>query len=364
MNVKKILSVICTIACAFLSVVQQPVAEALSVEKQEANAYRFTMKTFGRIPTANDSEISRKFTPIVQKLQKRICDINGIEITSQKYRNSDDYKTKIHPAVVVDNCFNSLSEGAGYIYIGDGSIKDYAGSSMIFSDQYPYMGLEKDIAHEIGHNLAGHNMRDNGLQDELEAEKLSIKLTDRLPEGGWGLYLVALFFDENRPEQNQEVMNSFEKATKRFIKVEAPAHVQYKSSSGKFYRLDAYPTDYVDAADAYFGGQIAYCIAKGALTPGSLQVVDNHLKDEIKFNSGCLLICRSSKLPNGYRVLTGLGGRREHWAEQLSECTDNHWPLDKYYEIIKKNSAAEGSHSVWRVWLACAVACDFVGMNK
>ena len=369
MNVKKILSSICALVCASFFVVQQPI-EARSAEQQEESAYRFAMKRFGRIPSVNDSDFSRKFSPILQRLQKRICDVNNIEMTTQKYSTPNDYKTKIHPVIAVDNFNNSTAQGAGYIYIGNGTIKDYTWSSMVVSNQYSCMGLTNTIAHEIGHNIAGHHMKshESDFEDELEAERLSIKLTDKLPEGGWGTYLANITLNLNRPEQNFQIIESFEEATNGITKIRADGSrwiVNYKSNSGKIYQLTATLDDCRDVADSYFGGQIAYCIAKGALTPGSLQVVENHLKDEIKFNAEYLLICRSSKLPNGYRVLTEIDGHTtDYWNDNIKELLATPSLFDKYYEeayaVAKKQNLVPG----WCVWLACAVAQDFAGRNR
>ena len=309
MNVKKILSGICaTVVCTSFFAVQ-PAAEARSAEEQEQRAYRLTIEDFGRIPTADDSEFSRKFTPIIQRIQKRICDANGIEITTQKYRNDDDYRTKIHPAIAVKSDY-SCSVGAGYIYIADANVNNSTAGKTTVSDQYDYIGLEKVISHEIAHNILGHGIKKTSEYDgELQAEEKMVDLLDPLPEGGWGAFLAGVLRNSSYCEQQEEIVKSFEKATKGKIAINLFCDIKYKSSSGKSYPLEATFTEFYakkensftcrDINDDYFGGQIAYCIAKGALTPGSLQVVDNHLKDEIKFNSGCLLICRSSKLPNG-----------------------------------------------------------------
>ena len=154
------------------------------------------------------------------------------------------------------------------------------------------------------------------------------------------------------------------------ITIKAPEELYYNASDGKPYRL-VVGSRTTDTEDAYFGGQLAYCIAKDALTLNSIQIMENNLRDVINFDADCLLVCKSDKLPNGYRILAGIGRKGYTVAykndvysdlDTLKDYVRNDSPIGKYEELEKKGIPAGGPF-VWRAWLACAVAHD-VGKNK
>ena len=231
------------------------------------------------------------------------------------------------------------------------------------------MCMEKMLAHEITHNIEGHTLhRQNSDNAELKAEKGSVRLTEKLPEGGWGVYLVGVNRKPNRPEQNEKVLSSFGKEANGKIRVSGSdtEHVFYKASNGKEYPLvigESISTR-LRNANAYFGGQVAYCIAKGAFRPENIQIAPNNLQD-IKFEGDYLLVCRSPKLPNGYRVLAGVFGGYEALVYNLNvakEQVGNDYPLSVGYKNLKQAIHEFKIHSIeeayWISWLACAVAQD------
>ena len=376
MDTKKIFSGICAVVCATTFAIQQPAAEAwgislpMSASEQEKHAHHLILKRVGGEPTSN-SDVAKKFTPIIHKIQKRICNANRLVFSAQKYQHSGDYKTIIHPAIIVDNYNKSSSVGAGYIYVGDGSIMAYTKSKMQIVDQFDYMALEKLIAHEITHNISGHAIwKSKKYKRELVADQGVAKLTDNLPEGGWGIYLVGLNRNNYYYEQSKEIEQSWEEETKGKISFNYSdtRKVNYNARNGKSYELKAHPLGY-DESSAYFGGQLAYCIAKGALTPDSIQIVNNHLRNEINFDGDYLLVCKSPKLPNGYRVLAGIGnsGRPKNFWDGIlkveKDATRINNPLGEYDSLYAKaqaNRLVDG----WRIWLACAVASDFANNGR
>jgi hypothetical protein len=228
-----------------------------------------------------------------------------------------------------------------------------------FRNQYDYIVCEKTIAHETGHAIGGHTTSykfDNNAE-EL-AEKKAVELLDKLPEGGWGAYLAAISRHSNRPEINAEIKKSFVKASGgRFDMPTYTTTVYYPKKKGYHYNLNI--ENHQSANNAYFGGQIANCIAKGALKVENLEIVDNNLRD-IKFNGDYLLICRSSNLPNGYRVLAGVYGSKDKvmsdWNHVKSMIANGSRIYD--YNEVAKQTLFKGNDNQWAMWLALATAYD------
>ena len=262
--------------------------------------------------------------------------------------------------------------GAGYIYIGvQNVVNTYKAQN--FRNQYDYLCMEKMLAHEITHNIEGHTLHWKGESDaELKAEKGVVRLTDALPEGGWGVYLVGLNRKLNRPEQNEQVMASFEKDSFGRIKIHRSDLLSYKGANGKLYPVvieDDNGTGKEHPANAYFGGQVAYCIAKGAFRPENIQIAENNLRD-IKFQGNYLLVCRSPKLPNGYRVLMGLNGDKATLDSILNNTikpniSGSEFSLASMYPeflaAIKPGYEYKHDNNVmsyWYILLTCALAYD------
>lgn len=288
---------------------------------------------------------------------------------SQRFQSNHDFETKLHPVQMVDYV-GSFATGAGYIYVGVENVtKVYKAQN--FKNQYDYMCMEKMLAHEITHNIEGHTLhRQNSDNAELKAEKGSVRLTDTLPEGDWGVYLVGVNRKPNRPEQNEKVLSSFGKEANGKIRVSGSdtEHVFYKASNGNEYPLfigESISTR-LRNANAYFGGQVAYCIAKGAFRPENIQIVPNNLRD-IKFEGDYLLVCESPKLPNGYRVLADLFGDYESLAYNLNVAkgqVKNDYPLSVGFKNLNRaiSTGAYARQSIeesyWTSWMACAIAQD------
>lgn len=356
MNKKTILGVVCTLACATNFVMSQPAsAEAiLNAQQQEAHARELEQMYYGGRPQTYSQE-AISVTPVVQKLQKRLCDKNGIEVTTALFRNTYDFQNKIHPIQVVDNYNNAFDAGAGYTYIGIGYMRS---KGMNFANQYDYIVCEKTIAHETGHAIGGHATSAKFDKDaEKLAENTSVRLLDNLPEGGWGAYLVAIYRNTNRPEINAEIKNSFVKATNGKISMPTFTAAVYHPKKGWHYNLNI--DNYMSPNNAYFGGQVANCIAKGALKVENLEIVDNNLR-EIKFGGDYLLVCRSSNLPNGYRVLAGVYGTKEKvmndWNQAKSLLASGN---DIYsYNEVAQMTLFKGNSNQWKMWLALATAYD------
>ncbi len=375
MNKNLILGAAVALTCVTGSVVQLPTVEAGSIwwqgtKSQEENAHRLIVKELGGQEPEAYSEKAKEQARVVYHLQERICNANGIEITSDKFTSDRDFRTKIHPIEVIDNYHKGgISVGAGYIYIGVDCFRMSPNSS-----HFDNMATSMTIAHEIVHGIKGHSQPCfiwESDSHEINAEKGSIELTDKLPEGGWGMYLVDRVNHGNAyPNSNKSIMKSLAKKTNGKITIKAPDELYYNASDGKPYRL-VVGSRTTDTEDAYFGGQIAYCIAKDALTLNSIQIMENNLRDVINFDADYLLVCKSDKLPNGYRILAGIGRKGYTVAykndvysdlDTLKDYVRNNSPIGKYEELEKKGIPAGGPF-VWRAWLACAVAHD-VGKNK
>ena len=118
--------------------------------------------------------------------------------------------------------------------------------------------------------------------------------------------------------------------------------------------------------NAYFGGQIADCIARGVLSVDNLAVVPvpTELKESIKFKGDYIIICRSNKLPNGYRILANLYGSQDkvmdEWGRMKGLVLKGSGDIEWYNNMAKLtiNSGYDSKHNMWRMWLALAVAND------
>lgn len=218
MNKKKILGAVCALACATnFALIQPASARIMNAQEQEAMARHWENEIFGGRPQTH-SEGAIQATPIVQGIQKRICDKNGIEVTTALFQNTYDFETKVHPVQVIDNYFNATDVGAGYIYVGIEHLRSRVGVTISdrevakFSNQYDYIICERTIAHELSHSIGGHSTSSkfNNTKEEL-AEKGTVKLMYNLPEGGWGAYLIGVYNDLTRPEINEKVKDSFVK---------------------------------------------------------------------------------------------------------------------------------------------------------
>ena len=361
MDVKKIMGAVGALVCAINFFAAAPASAERSVEWQEKWAKK--LEKVERTVVSNSPEANH-LGQILVYIQKRIYNANGIELTQQKFKNDSDYKTKMHPIHMIEKN-DAYSIGAGYIYIGVQHVHSCKAEN--FRNQYDFMVMESTISHESTHNLKGHTFYKNSKKDnELEAEQGTVNLVEKLPEGGWGVYLVGVNRDPNRPEQNRKVMDSFEKESDGKIRVSSPDYVFYKASNGKEYPIIIADINKRSDDNAYFGGQVAYCIAKGAFRPENIQIAPNNLRD-IKFEGDYLLVCRSPKLPNGYRVLAGLFGDYESLSYNLNVAkgqAKNDYPLSVGFKNLNRaiSTGAYAKQSVeesyWTSWMACAIAQD------
>ena len=363
MNKKKLLGAVCALACITNFAFVQPVsARIMNAYEQENWARHLEQETFGGRPQTYSNE-AKQITPIVQGLQKRLCDKNGIEVTNALFEDSYDYEKKVHPMQVVDNYRNAFSTCAGYTYVG----KEYLAEIGVikFSNQYDYIVCEKTIAHEMGHALGGHSVTKK-FQNTAEslAEKGVPDLLDKLPEGGWGTYLVAVSRNENNPEVNMEIKKSFAKATGGKVSIPVYSTTVYHAKKGGQYNLCVDKGRSMD--NAYFGGQIADCIARGVLSVDNLAVVPvpTELKESIKFKGDYIIICRSGKFPNGYRILASLYGSQDkvmdEWSRMKGLVLKGDGDIEWYNNMAKLTikSGDDSKHNMWRMWLALAVAND------
>ena len=365
MNKKKILGAVCALACATnFAFVQPASAEIMNAQEQENWARHLEQDEFnGRRPETY-SEEAKQATPIVQGIQKRICDKNGVEVTTALFQNTYDFETKVHPVQVIDNYHNASAMGAGYIYFGVEHLRSKGVAK--FSNQYDYIICEHTLAHELGHAIDGHTTsykKFHNNQEEL-AEKASAKLMYNLPEGGWGAYLVGVYRDLNRPEINKQVKDSFVKESGGKITMPSYSTTVYHAKKGGQYNLCIENGKSMD--NAYFGGQMADCIAHKALTVESLDVipVPTELKESIKFKGDYIIICRSSKFPNGYRILASLYGSQDkvmdEWGRMKGLVLKGDGDIEWYNNMAKLTikSGDDSKHNMWRMWLALAVAND------
>ena len=115
--------------------------------------------------------------------------------------------------------------------------------------------------------------------------------------------------------------------------------------------------------NAYFGGQMADCIAHKALTVESLDVipVPTELKESIKFKGDYIIICRSNKLPNGYRIITSLYGSQDkvmyEWNQMKGLVVQGGSDI-RGYNNMANLTFRQGKYNLWNMWLALAVAKD------
>ncbi|MBR1694847.1 MAG: hypothetical protein IJ709_05545, partial [Selenomonas sp.] len=236
---------------------------------------------------------------------------------------------------------------------------------LTFNNQYDYMALEQTIAHETTHCIEGHiTYKGKEREKEVWAEEGSIKYTDNLPEGGWGVFLVAHNTNDAYPEIAKNIRRSFEKQTGNKVSVNSAADVMYKGPDNVLFPIVEVRrgVGVESPANAYFGGQVAYCISKNVMSMNNIHIVRNHLKNEINYKGDFLLVCESSSLPNGYRILTELYGNEATLQQDLntvkSKIRKGVMPLnDKNYTDML-NYWVKKDNSFWKMWLACAIAYD------
>lgn len=372
MNKKKVLGAVCALACATNFAFIQPVsARIMNAQEQEAWARHEEKAAFGARGSRTYSEGAIQATPIVQGIQRRLCDKNGIEVTTDLFQNTYDFETKVHPIQVIDDYYNASAMGAGYIYVGIEYLRSIKEVTK-FYNQYDYISCEQVLAHELSHAIGGHTTTSkiNKTKKEELAEKGAVKLMNNLPEGGWGAYLIGVYNDLNRPEINEQVKDSFVKESGGKITMPSFSTTVYHSKKGGQYELRLEVAARGRNMDsAYFGGQMADCIAHNALTVESLDVipVPAELKESIKFKGDYILVCRSSKFPSGYRILAPL-----YYFLEPRDKVMNEWNRMKslvlkgdgdieWYNNMEKLTIKRGDSSkdnMWRMWLALAVAKD------
>ena len=340
-------------------------------------------------------------TPVIHGLQKRIAQYNNLVITDEPLKEAGQYKNTLHPMVVVDCYRNALSTGNGHLYFGIEDIRDYVESRNFNSmNHFDYMALEKTIAHETGHSIKGNEYysslftKKSESSCEQEAEDEAIALTDNLPEGGWGIYTMTVSRSANRIKQIKKNLKKMEEQSKRVISLNdentkyngivgtaaACDESSYIASNGKSYKIVAgidnktmrnfsYKVDPTYHNDnAYLAGQIAECIAKDAFKPENLAVISNNLTD-ISFAGDYLLVCKSSNLPNGYRVLASLYGEENDINQALNMVRNGGTrPLAESYNLfeteIQKHPYRSAERSGWVILEVCSMAVDNAARAK
>ena len=175
--------------------------------------------------------------------------------------------------------------------------------------------------------------------------------------------VCALACDNSYPDVARKIYDSFEKQTGNKTSIKSAADVLYRGKDKVLYPIVEERRGSKSPANAYFGGQMAYCMSKDALSMGNIRIIRNHLKNEINYKGDYLLVCEDSNLPNGYRILTELYGDESTLRDNLDtikgKIRSGIVPLKKNMysnvgvEWINKNN------SVWKMWLACAIAYDF-----
>ncbi len=360
-----IMGAVCALACATNLAFSQPASAGflgfgvMSASEQENWARHLNKEEFGTEEPEMYSEEAYNALPIVRGIQKRISEVNGIEINANRFTDKYDYKTKIHPVNLVDNYMGAYAVGGGHFYVGMEGLK--IRGILSFKDQYDYMALEKTIAHETTHCVEGHILyKGKEHQKEVWAEKGSIKYTEKLPEGGWGVYLVSQNNNNGYPEITKDIYQSIEKQANNKIVIKSAADVLYRGKDKVLYPIVKERRGSDASASAYFGGQVAYCISKNAFSMSNIRIVRNHLKNEINFKGDYLLVCESSNLPNGYRVLTELYGDFSTLQKDLdtvkSKICSGVMPLDDDSYTNMQKYWAKKDNSFWKMWLACAIA--------
>ena len=95
----------------------------------------------------------------------------------------------------------------------------------------------------------------------------------------------------------------------------------------------------------------------------NIRIIPNHLKNEINYKGDYLLVCESSSLPNGYRILTELYGDETILQDNLdtikSKVRRGIVPLKKSMYSNMRVVWIHKDNSAWKMWLACAIAYDF-----
>lgn len=350
---KKILGAVCALSLAFNSVALPMADAAIKVPsaKQQESLALDSMNRHGKAD--GTSYEARQLSNILNNIAYRICDYSGLSITEYPYTNDNDYKSKIHPIHVSVESTNANSYGGGHIFFGVKHAKNHfklSNFEEISLSQYDYFALEISLAHEMGHNILGHvyepgNSEERENRHELEAEQQSVALTNNMPEGGWGLYMSSVARLLNRPDQNETVIQSFGKKTNGKITFKVVRgcgsgedhfarliSTYYNASNGIQYEIlssnasgnNGWRRAEAREGNAYFGGQLAQCIAEGALTPDNLRIATmGDGLNNINMGGDCLLICRSPKLPNGYRILCSLYGDKQKMLKILNHAKAN-----------------------------------------
>lgn len=370
MNKKMIMGAVCAMACATNFAFLQPASAGflgfgnsgiMSASEQENWARRLNKQETGQEkPEISLADDEYGILPHIWKVQKRVCSANGIQIVTDMFRDKYDYKSKVHPVGLVENQIRAYSSGGGHYYIGLEGLK--ARNLLSFTNQYDYMAIEQTIAHETTHCIEGH-MLDGGKghKKEVWAEEGSIKYTENLPEGGWGVFLVAHNNNDAYPEIAKNIRRSFEKQTGNKVSIDSAADVMYKGPDDVYYPIVEKKSTQGLAANAYFGGQMANCMSKGALSLNNIRIIRNHLKNEINYKGDFLLVCESSNLPNGYRILTELYGDEIRLQNNLNIAKNNvrnGLSLNPSSYKAMRSAWMYKDNSVWKIWLACAIAYD------
>lgn len=353
-----------------------------SAKSQEKHAQNLIAKeTWSTLPT----DTTRKLLPTARMLQKRICDANGIEITTAMFSETDDYKTKTHPIEVIDDLNNACAMGAGRLFIGAPYMrnKDHMVPGKAKYDKFQYLTCAKTIAHELAHNRGGHASwrsslmtnwlgRNSEYKHELEAERGALKLLNNLPEGGWGAYCLGVVNHANRPEQNAKVIKGLDKEVgESFTLTGTKVNPIYNSTSGRSYEIVNNPggVGTRDAQAVYLGGQLAECAARGALRLDNIRLAPNTLR-EVGFSGTGLIVCQSRALPNGQRVLLDSQISAQELAAIKKLVRTGNLPLEKYnagyserhgssaYRALERAFGAQMDDTRWFTWLACAIAYD------
>ena len=271
-------------------------AYAANLENHAASLIKY------RFPHSYEAAPLDDLTQPVYRLANRLYQANDILVTDAPIT---DYKNSTHPLVIVKNFNNAMAFGAGHIIIGTDYITTLLEKNK-FTNAFDYMTVEGTIAHELTHNLKNHANNMYG-ENELVAERGALELMAKLPEGGYGSYLVRVHRRLNRPTENNKIIQSMN--TKGFISISlgtktkpAADTIYYCAAGGTKYNLNHGTEESI-----YMAGQIADCIARGIMLPENLAVKKNDLT-EIPFNGDKLLVVKHTSLPNGYMILTSLDG--------------------------------------------------------
>ena len=350
---KKIFGAVCALSLAFNFVVL-PMADAAIKVPHAKTQETWAMDQMSRKGLSEGTSYeARQLSNILNNIAYRICDYSGLSIENHPFQNDNDYKTKIHPIHVSEGSTNAHSLGSGHIFVGVKHIKNHIhleNFEHASLSQYDHFALEMTMAHEMSHSILGHAYETGSKEKyedryELEAEQRGVALINDLPEGGWGLYMSARARLLNRPDQNEAVIQSFGKKTNGKITFKVVRgcgsgedhfarliSTYYNASDGHQYEIlganasgnNGWRRAEAREGNAYFGGQLAQCIAEGALTLDNLRVATlGDGMSDINMGGDCLLICRSPKLPNGYRVLFNLNGNPQQMLKMLKHAKAN-----------------------------------------